>query len=173
MSKINMMGPNMDKQPFRFTGMHMLACMVAFFGVIIAVNVTMATFASSSWTGLVVKNSYVASQKFNAELAAAEAQAELGWKSQISYDNQRLQFSLFDRQGSSLKPGTVIVSLGRPAFEQKDQQIKLTADASGLYATQIALEDGSWSLRIDASAEQQQYRRDLRLFVKQGTGRIE
>ena len=39
--------------------------MLAFFGVIIAVNVVMATLASTSWTGLVVENSYVASQEFN------------------------------------------------------------------------------------------------------------
>ena len=47
---------NAEKQ-FRFTGYHMLAIMVAFFGVVIAVNLTMATFASRSWTGLVVENS--------------------------------------------------------------------------------------------------------------------
>ena len=51
-----------DDGTFRFTGFHMLACMIVFFGVIVAVNLTMATLASQSWTGLVVKNSYVASQ---------------------------------------------------------------------------------------------------------------
>ena len=51
--------------PKEFTGRHMLAIMLAFFGTIIAVNLVMAIFASRSWTGLVVKNSYVASQEFN------------------------------------------------------------------------------------------------------------
>lgn len=53
------------KGKWRFTGYHMIACVVSFFAVIIFANVTMAWFASSSWTGLVVKNSYVASQQFN------------------------------------------------------------------------------------------------------------
>ncbi len=61
-------------QPKPFTGRHMLFAMLAFFGVIIAVNLTMAVFATKSWTGLVVKNSYVASQAFNRELEQAKVQ---------------------------------------------------------------------------------------------------
>ena len=45
-----------------FTGWHMAITMIAFFGVIISVNLTMAILASSTWTGLIVKNGYVASQ---------------------------------------------------------------------------------------------------------------
>ncbi|HLA02420.1 MAG TPA: FixH family protein, partial [Aestuariivirga sp.] len=43
-----------------FTGWHMAAITISFFAVIIAVNLTLAVFASSSWSGLVVANSYVA-----------------------------------------------------------------------------------------------------------------
>ena len=172
MSEQTMTTPK-TKQEFRFTGLHMLACMVAFFGVIIAVNITMATFASSSWTGLVVKNSYVASQKFNAELAEAEAQAALGWTSDLSYRGQQITFDLRDDAGRMLSPSVVMLSLGRPAFEQKDQQIQLTANASGGFGTTIALDDGTWMMRLDAVVGDQTYRRDLRLFVSNGKGIIE
>ena len=40
-----------------FTGRHMAAIMVAFFGVIIAVNFTMARFATATFGGRVVENS--------------------------------------------------------------------------------------------------------------------
>ena len=56
---------NQPARPREFTGKHMLVIMFAFFGVIIAVNLTMATFAHTSWSGLVVQNSYVAGQHFN------------------------------------------------------------------------------------------------------------
>ena len=56
-----------------FTGRHMLVIMVAFFSVIIAVNLTMAFFARSSWTGAVVENTYVASQQFNRKAAEGRA----------------------------------------------------------------------------------------------------
>ncbi len=63
----------------RFTGRHMAAIMFAFFGVVIAVNVTMATFATRTFGGTVVDNSYVASQKYNGWLAEARRQERLGW----------------------------------------------------------------------------------------------
>jgi nitrogen fixation protein FixH len=56
-----------------FTGWHMLGIMVAFFGVIIAVNLTMAYNAIHSWSGLVVQNTYVASQEFNDKAETAKA----------------------------------------------------------------------------------------------------
>ena len=42
-----------------FTGAHMLAVMVAFFGTVIAVNLVLAVLARSSWTGLVVELSLI------------------------------------------------------------------------------------------------------------------
>ena len=58
------------------TGRHVLLGMVGAFGVIITVNVVMAWQAVSTFPGLEVKNSYVASQTFDAE---RKAQLALGW----------------------------------------------------------------------------------------------
>ena len=55
-----------DKPGFTFTGWHMLTIMLLFFGTIISVNVTMAWNAVTSWSGLVVQNTYVASQSLTA-----------------------------------------------------------------------------------------------------------
>ena len=52
------------------TGWHVLAMFVAFFGVIIAVNLTLAWQAISTFPGLEVENSYVASQTFDADRRA-------------------------------------------------------------------------------------------------------
>ena len=68
-----------------FTGFHMWMLALCFFGVIIAVNVTMATFAMRSWTGLVVDNSYVASQEFEEKRLAHEAQRAAGWDAVLTY----------------------------------------------------------------------------------------
>ena len=62
-----------------FTGRHMTAILVVFFGVVIAVNFTMARYARATFGGLVVENSYVASQEFNQWLDEAEAGDALGW----------------------------------------------------------------------------------------------
>ena len=49
-------------RPTEFTGYHMLGVLVLYFGTIITVNLVMARFAITTWTGLVVENTYVASQ---------------------------------------------------------------------------------------------------------------
>ena len=62
-----------------FTGRHFTLIMVAFFGVVIAINLVMARYASATFGGVVVENSYVASQRFNSWLGKARTQDALGW----------------------------------------------------------------------------------------------
>lgn len=159
------MGIFSRKQEFRFTGWHMLASMLAFFGVIIGVNLTMARFAVSSWTGLVVKNSYVASQHFNAQLASAAAQNKRGWKSNLSYTQGTLSFTLHDRDGSALLLDQIKVTLGRPVFEQQDKMLALNLTTNGTYETQTELGAGIWAIRISALSDGKSYRRDERFLV--------
>ena len=46
----------------KFTGKHMATILVLGFGVVVAVNFTMASLATNGFSGVVVENSYVASQ---------------------------------------------------------------------------------------------------------------
>jgi nitrogen fixation protein FixH len=73
----------------RFSGRHAAAILFAFFGIVIAVNVTMAMFATRTFGGTVVDNSYVASQKYNGWLAKARQQKQLGWAASPSLDAGR------------------------------------------------------------------------------------
>ena len=41
----------------RFTGYHMTAILLAFFGIVVAVNLVMATLATRTFGGVVVENS--------------------------------------------------------------------------------------------------------------------
>ncbi len=73
----------------RFTGWHFTVIISAFFGVVIAVNLTMAVFATRTFGGVVVENSYVASQKYNDWLQAARRQQKLAWSIEPSLDAER------------------------------------------------------------------------------------
>ncbi len=66
------------------TGRKVFAITAAFFGVIIAVNLLLAYKAVSTFPGLEVQNSYVASQTWDAERAAQQA---LGWDLAAEYDH--------------------------------------------------------------------------------------
>ena len=62
-----------------FTGWHMATILVAFFGIVIAVNLVNARYAGATFGGVVVENSYVASQQFNDWLDEAKTENALGW----------------------------------------------------------------------------------------------
>lgn len=137
-----------------FTGKHMLLAMVAFFGVIITVNLVMATFASKSWTGLVVKNSYVASQEFNEIAAAAREQDRLGWQGQFAAKDGRVTYQLTDRNGGRIRASDITLAFKRPAFEADDHEVKLAVDADGTYQADHRLGDGIWVVQVAALADQ-------------------
>ncbi|MGH1420073.1 MAG: FixH family protein [Hyphomicrobiaceae bacterium] len=139
--------------------------MIAFFGTILSVNILMAVVASRSWTGLVVKNSYVASQKFNKELVAARNQDKLGWRDRVTYDGGRIELRLEDANRAPVVLKNVIAEIGRPAFEQQDQTIKLTRASDGQYVSNIRLAPGPWQIRIVADYDVGSYRIDKRFTV--------
>jgi nitrogen fixation protein FixH len=80
------------------TGKHVLFFTVSAFAVIIAVNVVMAWKAISTFPGLEVKNSYVASQTFDAD---RDAQIALGWTMTPDYDAaaKELRLVFADKDG--------------------------------------------------------------------------
>ena len=135
----------------RFTGWHMLGVMFLFFGTVIGVNITMAVLASKSWTGLVVKNSYVAGQTFNEENEIARKQEALGYKGQIISQAGHLVFRLDDRDGKAIFLENVSLSIGRPAYESKDRTITLDHAGHGIYRAGVDLEPGVWLAELDAT----------------------
>ena len=157
-----------------FKGVHFLLCMMAFFGVIIAVNLTMAVLASTSWTGLVVKNTYVASQQFNGTLEQAKAQRDLGLSSDIAYQAGQLSFILRGKSGEQLNPQTVMLEIGRPAYEQSDSTYQLMPSSDASFELNLPLAQGIWQLTLHAMVDGVQYRRDARIYVQyDGIGRVE
>jgi nitrogen fixation protein FixH len=140
---------NQDAMQGTFTGRHMLAIMLAFFGVIIGVNATMAVFAGTSWTGFVVRNSYVASQEFNDKVAAARAQVALGWRADLAIENGHALLRLADREGRPLAMERAALVLRSPLSDAEDQTVDLSADGAAMSA-RLDIRDGLWVVEIDA-----------------------
>jgi nitrogen fixation protein FixH len=122
----------------------MTMIMVAFFGVVIAVNLTMATLASRSFGGTVVDNSYVASQRYNQWLAKAREQDRLGWNTPVSLDAARRV--VIGVPGLSFEgSGTAHHPLGRAA----DVGLVFRHDGEGRLVSTTALPAGRWQLRLE------------------------
>jgi nitrogen fixation protein FixH len=127
-----------------FTGRMFLAIMVAFFGVVVAVNITMARLASGTFGGTVVDNSYVASQKYNGWLAKARAQDQLGWATTVSLDGARRVVITV--------PGAAFAATGtahHPLGRADDVPLAFAADAQGRLVSTTPLPAGRWQVRID------------------------
>lgn len=133
-----------------FTGWHMLALLVGFFGVVIAVNVTLAVSSATSWPGLTVENSYVASQEFQDRLDAARAQHALGWTSRFTYVGGIAHFEIDDGAGKPLELGTVTLAVNRPVGTHGEQVLELARIADGTYSAELDLAPGTWDAVITA-----------------------
>lgn len=135
----------------RFTGRHMLVIMLAFFGVIIAVNVVMMTFALRSWTGLVVPNTYVASQQFNQRSQEGRAQAALGWRGELAIREGRISYALVSAGQAPVPLDGVTATLRRPVGEEV-LTVELEPAGAGVFEAALAPADGLWIVEIEAQA---------------------
>jgi nitrogen fixation protein FixH len=150
-----------------FTGWHMAAITISFFAVIIAVNLTLAVFASTSWTGLVVANSYVASQSFNRDAEIARQQQALGWQMNLAVDRSLARIAILDRDGLPMAGLNVRAVLQRPTDEAGDQVLKLREAGAGIYVADAAIGSGVWVADITAEGPARKPVRFVqRIFVK-------
>lgn len=133
-----------------FTGAHMWMVAIGFFGVIIAVNITMATFAMRSWTGLVVDNSYVASQEFEEQRIAHEAQRAAGWQATLTYLSGAARLVIFDGARRPVDLGDVTLQVNRPVGGHDDQVVALSRNGDGSYEAAVDLPKGVWDATVTA-----------------------
>ncbi len=150
-----------------FKGWHMAAITGSFFAVVIGVNVTLAVFAQSSWTGLVVKNSYVASQSFNQDAKIAREQQAVRWRFKLDVSTGIASVSIHDRTGQPLRGLNVRAIMQRPVNEAHDQRFKMQEMESGAYSMGSPLDAGAWIADITAEgSDHKPVRFVQRIFVK-------
>ncbi|WP_315707014.1 MULTISPECIES: FixH family protein [unclassified Bradyrhizobium] len=140
------------------TGRMVLLMLIAFFGTVIGVNVTMMRLAISTLPGTEVDSAYSASLGYEKEIAAARAQAARGWKVDAHIERGQdgvavVRVAAHDRSG---KPVTGLAFQGRlerPADKRADQAVELDEVGTGVYrgsAGQIA--PGQWDLVLEGDA---------------------
>jgi len=126
-------------------GWHVFTAFTLAFGVIIAVNLTLAYNAVRTFPGLEVANSYVASQSFDADRAAQEA---LEWdvRAQVSDGVLRLEIL---QDGLPRSPQIEQAVFGRATSVAADQHPQFTFDGAAFVAP-VTAGRGNWNLRLKA-----------------------
>ena len=155
----------MVEKPVRpLTGWHVLAMFVAFFGVIIAVNILLAWKAVSTFPGLEVENGYVASQSFDREMAAQKA---LHWTLKPQYDTtlNEMRLAFTDAGGQPVTVASLSVLIGRTT-EAADDKTPAFALKGGVYSAPVTLPLGKWMMAVEAtSADGTLFRQRINLYV--------
>jgi nitrogen fixation protein FixH len=152
-----------------FTGRRMAFVMVSFFAVVVSVNMLLAVLASTSWTGLVVQNSYVASQQFNEVTAKLEKSASMDIHAGLSYGDREVRLSLRNASGHTVGVRSVVLKLGRPSHDGEDRTLRLACNAEGNCTASVTLGSGVWAGEVEAElANAEAWSRPVRLFVKAG-----
>ena len=137
--------PSPTRQVKPFTGKHMTLILVAGFAVVIAVNFLMASLARSTFGGIVVENSYVASQQFNRWLDEAARERALGWKAIASRRGDgRIGLTVTGMP----KEASVTAEARHPLGQMEDVPFKFVRDAGGALVSDRELPAGRWTLRI-------------------------
>src|SRR5579863_1286884 len=125
--------PVPSRPRFRLTGRHMMAIFVAFFGVVFVVNFYMAHLATSTFSGEVVENSYVASQRFNGWLDKAAREKALGWRVKAARraDGRVLVTVAGPQPGAAVLTATA----RRPLGEGTDRALHFALTADGFVSS--------------------------------------
>lgn len=143
-----------------FTGRHMFMVLLAGFGVVVAVNFFMASVAARGFSGVVVENSYVASQKFNLWLDKAEQQQALGWEAEVSRTTDgRLHVETTGVPESA----SLGADIRRPLGDPEAAELKLVPAGTNAFASAEPLGEGRWIVRLRIEAGGQEWRQEDRL----------
>ena len=139
-------------------GKHVLYAMVAMFGLVIAVNLVFVYLAIDTFTGVTTENPYKEGLAYNQVLAARDAQRDLGWQGNVTYERtgvddgpRQIAVSVSDRDGRPLRGLSLDGSLHRPTHAGVDQPLIWRETAPGRYTAEAALpEPGNWDLLVSA-----------------------
>ena len=146
------------------TGRKVFIITASAFAVIIGVNLFMAYQAVGTFPGLETRNSYVASQRFEADRAAQQA---LGWNVAARIKGDTLIVDVL-KDGAPVELAEIGGILGRPTHVADDQTPVFRRDSNGAYVADIGtLASGGWDLRLAATAlDGTDYRRRIKLYIR-------
>lgn len=141
------------------TGRFVFIAVVAFFGVVIGVNVVMMRLAITTLPGTEVDSAYSASLAYQREIMAAHQQNARDWKVDAHIERKSDGFAILgihaqDRSGTPLAGLAVFGRLERPADRRADQAFEIAESGGGNYrGTAPSVAPGQWDLVIEADAD--------------------
>lgn len=146
----------MNRPEKKLTGRTVFVCLLAFFGVVIGINLVMMKLAMDTLPGTEVDSAYRASLAFNSDIAAAHAQDRRGWRVNAHVERSAdgiavVALEARDRAGAPLSGIDFTARLARPTDKRADRIVALATRGSGAFrGAASGIEPGQWDLVIEA-----------------------
>ena len=150
-------------QSHQITGLMVLGFMIAFFVIIVGVNVFMAHAAISTFGGVEIASSYHAGQMFERDVAMAKAQDAQHWRvdaklTRAADGTTLIDITAHDGAGAPVSGVAASAQFARPTNRRLDRTIMVGQTGPGHFVGNTDLAAGQWDLVIELS------RQDERLF---------
>jgi nitrogen fixation protein FixH len=139
---------------WKVTGRTVLACLGAFFAVVVGVNAIMVHAAVSTFGGVETASSYQAGLAFARESDAARAQDALRWRvaarlSAASAESTRIDIAATDAANRPLSGLVARARLSHPTDKRADHTLALSESSPGHFIGKTAQVRGQWDLVIE------------------------
>jgi len=144
---------------------------VAFFAVILVVNIFYIYVAKKTWRGVSTENSYQKGLQYNDTLQKAKDQEELGWKVNVTYTaiaerKGKILVQLLDKDAHLITDATISLHCKRPV--QAGYDFTLPLNFSGVfYKTEVEFPfKGQWEVEIFVTKGGDSFQ-DIRRYIVQ------
>ncbi len=147
---------NLDRSPRQWvlTGRMVFAGFVAFFAIVIGVNLIMARYAIKTFAGVETESSYKAGLAFESEAEQAAKQAGRHWDVEVELENpggvtRTVLAEVKDAKGAPVSGLQAVGQFHHPVDARKDVALELQSVGNGRYRTTVTAPPGQWVLVID------------------------
>jgi len=144
--------------PRPLTGRKVLFMLVAFFGVVIGVNMIMMKLAIQTLPGTEVDSAYSASLAYESEITAAHDQNARNWKvdahiRRVSGGGATVQVEARDKDGTPVSGLKFQGRFERPTDRRADRAVALAEAGLGIYRGNAdGIASGQWDLVLEGEA---------------------
>ena len=131
-------------------GWHVLAVILAFFGITFLVNAIFVTYAVGTFPGEDAPKSYLQGLAYNEVLERRARQRELGWRASVEMQNGgRLEIVVQDAQGAALSGLALAGEMRHGTDAGLDAVLTVAEVGGGVYAAEAGdLPPGRWTARL-------------------------
>jgi len=153
------------------TGRGVLIYLVAFFGVIFAVNLYFGVVAVTTFRGEDDLKPYQEGIEYNQTLARRAEQEKLGWKAifsvdRIGADKVHIAVTLKQADGSPEAGSGLLGEIRHPADESRDRTLHLVEVKAGDYEADVTgIGPGAWDLIVKTPENGAPFEASRRMWV--------